>query len=427
MAKIAHALAIAREDYLDIKDVFAKVVKRSPSVMKGRASVRGHSAERQRGDFSMLEQIQSLDEELHLQRKRYSSARKISHVLFAIVVCAVWMQLSSWVLFAVIFILYWPLQDDLENTFFCADSARSDEKPIATTCKRSEHSAGERLSDSQCGVGESGRANACRRNRSGTSIILPPVKSWPLRPLLLRAPSDSTAKPLQPPAPRANTFRSFPINSANFEGHMIVLFKNAPCQARGQLDAYFKNRTRLTANYVQGRFKRKVPMDQVLTGQTFQRPLINMPSQIVMKVAFGFLRGLAPTLHANVTSAMPYILTPLVAAARSIHAASSSEDAPDLLRAVRRELSDEDMEDTSILFPTDETGKQKRLSAASRRKAFKNAGALQGKFFDPAHTYTFGFWQNRSTPWTMLPTCLLGVDVSSYLDGQACRCKHKLG
>jgi len=255
--------------------------------------------------------------------------------------------------------------------------------------------------------------------------------------------SDGLKTLLRPP-PRANTFRTFPINTPLFEGHMLVLLRNLPCAEQVRLNAYFEGYQRVSVNYVQGRFKQRLPMDQVMTGQTFQRPLVNMPSQMLIKVAFGFLRGLAPTLHADVTSVRPYILTPLISAAQSVHVALSRDAAPDLVRAAYRELSDEDMEDTRLIMADDGNkgpphlshnsdnyimnDNRARLSAANRRKAFKNTRKLRDKYFDPTHTYTFGFWQDLFDPVDYAVHLPFGTfDVSTYMDGQALQMQAQVG
>ena len=266
----------------------------------------------------------------------------------------------------------------------------------------------------------------------GAAPALPEVSVWPLRPVLLHMASDGLKTLTRPPPPLANTFRTFPINSAHFEGRMLVLLRNAPCAEQSRLDAYFEGHRRVSVNYVQGRFKRRLPMDQVMTGQTFRRPFVNMPSQMLIKVAFGFLRGLAPNLHADVTSVRPYILTPLISAAQSVHVALSKDEAPDLMRAARRELSDEDMEDARPHLGDESDNNimnnRARMSAANRRKTFKNARVLRDKYFEPTYTYTFGFWQDLFDPVDYGVHLPFGTfDVSAYLDGQALQIQAQVG
>ena len=449
VTKIAHALATRGEEYLSIRNMLTQCCDRPLSTTEKNCVKKGIRLAKQERQHmvGLTEQIHDLEEDAHWQRELSASARKASWILFTILACTVCLQLSFWVVFFLLVLLWWLLQKDMENTFFShPDRVAAEASPQR---RRRRRGAMTLASGSAFGMSKSlggnRRFSGASPGSASSAAVLPQVTSWPLRPVLLRMSSDGPTTVLRPP-PRANTFRTFPINTAHFEGHMLVLLRNAPCAEQTRLDAYFEGHRRVSVNYVQGRFKRRLPLDQVLTGQTFQRPLVNMPSQMLIKVAFGFLRGLAPSLHADVTNVKPYILTPLISAAQSVHIASSSDAAPDLVRAAHRELSDQDMEDTRMLMTDGGDGggsgaqgrgsdnninswsHKTRLSAASRRKAFKNARSLRGKYFEPAHTYTFGFWQDLFDPVDYGAHLPFGTfDVSAYLDGQALQIQAQVG
>ena len=395
-------------------------------------------------------QLNDLEMAIQLQRQLYASARRTSQYLLAILGCTVCLGLKFWIVLSLLGLLWWLRQRDFDNTFLRM-TTEEDNLPYPSS-RSASGTAGAAVNEA---IGVDGERNMKSpygtRTFTTAGTLLPPAESWPLRPVLLRLTSDHPASPTES---HANTFCTVPIKTAQFEGRMLVLLRNAPCPGgvkdKRDLDQYFQGHRRVSVNYVQGRFKQRLPMDQVFTGQTFKRPLINMPSQMLMKMAFGFLRGLAPALHADVTSVMPYVLTPLISAAQSIHVTSSSDTAPELTRVAKREISDEDMEDTRLIFSSQkgqedddddctsivndgggEDGGRKsrnRLSAANRRKLFKNPRALRGKFFNPAHTYTFGFWQDLFDPVDYCVHLPFGkFDVSEYLDGQPLQIQAQVG
>ena len=94
---------------------------------------------------------------------------------------------------------------------------------------------------------------------------------------------------------------------------MIVLIKNLPCchensvggrtpnkqqqqQQASMIQRYFHGHKRVTANYVQGKFKNNFLFSEILTGQTFHRPLTHLPANFLTRAALGFIRTIAPGL-----------------------------------------------------------------------------------------------------------------------------------
>ena len=93
---------------------------------------------------------------------------------------------------------------------------------------------------------------------------------------------------------------------------------------------------------------------------------------------------------ADVACQKPYLLTPLIAAAQTVHICKEGDTPPNLGDVFPRHLSDNDLEDCSILFP----GLTKKMKYTQRRKYFNNMKNMDGLYFETDKIYTFGFWQD---------------------------------
>ena len=195
---------------------------------------------------------------------------------------------------------------------------------------------------------------------------------------------------------------------------------------------------------MQGRFKQNLSFDTVLTGQTFAAPFQNLPTNFLIKIVFSFLRSIAPGLQADVLCDRPYLLTPLIAAAQTVHVATSMETAPSLESIVQRTIEDVEIEDTTLIGPS---YKARNMDASQRRKYFKNSRNRQSgeageelkgngsqsttktaNAYNSNFIWTFGFWQDLFDPSDYNAHLPFGsYDVSQYLDHQPMRIKAQVG
>lgn len=368
----------------------------------------------------LTSRVNSLQLENASQKTKLISVRKVSYSLFVLLIVVAATKLSLWAVLILLALLYWLLSEDVKNTL--VESKMDFYEPSGSKVKN----------DAPAAVAHASKSWSSK-SKSSDMTLPPPANSWPLGSLLIRSHSTLTSQPFDEPLePSANTFHSIAINSANFEGRIIILLRNAPCPGgpadKTRLDNYFKGRRRISVNYVQGHFKNRTPIDQVFTGQTFERPLVNMPGHTILRVAFGFLRGLAPNLHADISGITPYLLTPLISAAQTVHIALTRESAPSLEHAAERLVSDADMENTKLLFEDGDEHAKVSLSSSKRRKFFKRKASLTGKYFNPEHTYTFGFWQDLFDPVDYGAHLPFGTfEVASYLDGQPLQIQAQIG
>lgn len=222
---------------------------------------------------------------------------------------------------------------------------------------------------------------------------------------------SASSSPL--PVARFNDFVPFPIETDLFRGVIMILARNAPSAYPSRIEHYFRGKKRVTAVFVQGRFKRTVSFDRVLTGQTFGRPLKHLPGRWILDIALTFLRSIAPVLRIDLFSKTPYILTPLASAAQTIHVSDARGPPPPDLTDWSLLREDNRLENLGIKW------KRVSRSRAYRRKYFQNIENLEAHAYNVNCVYTFGFWQNLFDPHTY--TCKVpfgNFDVSSYLDGQ---------
>lgn len=90
------------------------------------------------------------------------------------------------------------------------------------------------------------------------------------------------------------------FNGPNFEGSIVSRMRDVrplhQCNNDSQMTnvQYFENRSRQYQWTVQGRFKRRMRFDQVMTGQEFGRPFRNMPSSTMVKKGLEMLKHKLP-------------------------------------------------------------------------------------------------------------------------------------
>jgi hypothetical protein len=231
---------------------------------------------------------------------------------------------------------------------------------------------------------------------------------------------------------------------------MIILIKNISNNTTNTtqtkvLKHFFQGRKRVTANYVQGHFKKNFKFFEILTGQTFSQPLANLPASFLIKTGLAFLKGIAPGLRTDVLGDSPYLLTPLIAAAQTVHVAKSMEEAPSLRSIVNGTMNDQEIENTTLLGGS--MFREMNMNSSKRRKHFKNMNdnppfhsasttnntpmmktTNDTNTFDKNLVYTFGFWQDLFDPADYCAHLPFGsFDLSRYMNRQPMCIKTQIG
>ena len=86
-----------------------------------------------------------------------------------------------------------------------------------------------------------------------------------------------------------------PVETNLFKGKIIVSFRGNERLDHGSISqrGYFEGRNRISACFVQGKFKEKIAVKEVLTGQSFGTNLVNLPSKFLIQMLFGVLNRIS--------------------------------------------------------------------------------------------------------------------------------------
>eukprot|EP00878_Enallax_costatus_P023186 GHUV01024650.1.p2 GENE.GHUV01024650.1~~GHUV01024650.1.p2 ORF type:complete len:334 (+),score=107.30 GHUV01024650.1:4074-5075(+) len=209
--------------------------------------------------------------------------------------------------------------------------------------------------------------------------------------------------------------RTFPYNQLNhavdfetplFKGKLLVLFKGLPNTPK----AVFAGKKRLMWLTIQGQFKQEVPVDSLMIGSEFSRPLKLPASALIIRATQWLINKLGSGVQLNPVGDKPHILAPLITAAQIVNVSLPGQQ-PDLLTA------EEDMTSHDSCLVSGWAGNP--MSAARRRSYFANKGNRQGRFYDTEHVWTFQLYdQSLDYSTFALPIPLFKLDLVQVLDGQ---------
>ncbi len=196
------------------------------------------------------------------------------------------------------------------------------------------------------------------------------------------------------------------FESRYFVGKAIMRMR----EIKGEDDAYFRGRVCTMQTVVQGRFKTEVEFRRAYTGQTFKRPIRNLPLKWLINAVLSVVRLLSPALRENITGDSPYLISPLAATAQTLIVSKVGEEP---------NICDYNLqENTRLLGGTYfDSGPGVRFT---QRKAFlSKTSNLAGHKFSPDLVYTFDFYQDMLRPLDF--TITVGpwkFNLADYLDHQ---------
>lgn len=159
---------------------------------------------------------------------------------------------------------------------------------------------------------------------------------------------------------------------------------------------------------VQGRFRRPVPLDDLVTGQEFSR-VENLPAAwLVEGVLLKIARAVSPSMAIGPASA-PSMLMPVISGCSEVHAAVPGQE-PHPAEAPREDLRAWD----PALCAADGSP----LPAAKRKAHFSRAGARAGRCFPTDLVFTFYFYQHVVDLSAYQLDVVYKFDLTKYLAGQ---------
>ena len=143
---------------------------------------------------------------------------------------------------------------------------------------------------------------------------------------------------------RINHGESHEFDGPLFKGRIMVFVKVLREAGEGGMDV-FKKKRRMTWIIVQGRFKQRMPVSEVYTGQMFGKKIEDVPQAVVRAVTFLVQSFTRVVSNASVieNSDAPVVIYPLILAAQSVHVCTPGFE-PELSPFV-------DLEDASLMSP----------------------------------------------------------------------------
>lgn len=174
---------------------------------------------------------------------------------------------------------------------------------------------------------------------------------------------------------------------------------------------YFARHKRVMQWVVQGTFKRRVPMNSVLTGQLFERSL-NLPPALLVRLSMMVIKAFNVIQADDITHPqLPYLVTPLITACQTVVVTDPTREgaeAPDIgsLKPLKDYLGDQGPEFLAY-------------NAKQRRAFFSNLQNLNSYYYEPGLIYTFEAYQHlfRFDTFTF-SVGLKQLDIIEYLNKQ---------
>jgi hypothetical protein len=233
-------------------------------------------------------------------------------------------------------------------------------------------------------------------------------RGWPDAPGLLRLKPGLGQRLTDGADPQRiplNTSRPIQFETDSFVGTAAIWVRDLPTAPADM----WKGKRRRSRIAIQGRFKERICMEDVITGQEFSRAT-NMPArwlvdQVLVKVA----RAINPSVEIGAMSA-PSVLVPVVAMAQAF-AVSEPGEQPD--------VCGEEVEDARAVGPQLRDAAGEPVSVDKRKAHFSSAAARRSAYFETDKVYTFWIYQHLVNLGTYeLDLSVYRFDLAHYLDGQ---------
>lgn len=204
------------------------------------------------------------------------------------------------------------------------------------------------------------------------------------------------------------------FESKHFTGTLLLRIKDTPSSEKTYqskcenftANDYFANKKRKFQCIIKGKFKNDLPINQIRTGQLFDRASGTLPARWIVTSAIKFISILAPQLDASLDGDKPRFLSPLLATAQTVLVEDSnssrcvtieieepsSKKKESILSVLRADSS------LDITIPdTSDSSVTNRMNA--RKKIFnslvaKNTTSSLGPRFSKNKVYTFEFFHH---------------------------------
>ncbi|KAK9907705.1 hypothetical protein WJX75_008523 [Coccomyxa subellipsoidea] len=231
---------------------------------------------------------------------------------------------------------------------------------------------------------------------------------WPDAPLLLRSaplPYQQLEQSADPCAIRVNDSRRIEFETEVFRGCVVISAKGLSSSP----DGLFAGERRKTSITIQGCFKADLAVEEVVTGQEFERRPKNLPAMwLVEKVLIRLAKKISPSMDIGPLSA-PYLLAPVLAMAQLVNVSRPGEE-PDPSQPIP--------EDMRLFDPALTDGNGGPMDALKRKKRFWDPKRRAGHSFTREHVWTFQMYQHFVDMGSYELNLMYTFDLARHLDGQ---------
>jgi hypothetical protein len=204
-----------------------------------------------------------------------------------------------------------------------------------------------------------------------------------------------------------------------FEGSLLLRLRFSEGSTREPYDdskGYFRGVNRRYHAIVRGRFKKEIPLTELVTGFRLKRSCGKLPPKLILRGGLKVISFFAPQLQAKFEGDQPYSLTPLGSTPQVIRVDTEETD---LLESDREEPTAANI----TLLGESSLATSSLQRARTRKKAFDRLYVQKSKEpkADPSKIYSFEFLQhllNFQEFSIELGSMLGSVELEDILEGQ---------
>jgi hypothetical protein len=250
-----------------------------------------------------------------------------------------------------------------------------------------------------------------RKNIDADDTI-PPSGSWQYKPLFIQTDKkrcNGLVVDGVGPNESVPLGKVFEFESDLFKGEGLIriqrtkIDKNGTPELRNDENIYFKDRKRLYQVIIQGKFKEKIPVSDVVTGRYYDKPLQMTPPKFISRIVKKIISSVSPGVVVDLTSENPKVLSKLASAAQVLRADKEGSQ-PDI-------SSFEDLTESPSIFG-------RRFSNSKQRKKILSDPNTQ-EYFDTDSIYTFELYDNIFDYWNYhVNMTVINMDMTKVVNQQ---------
>ncbi|KAI8468383.1 MAG: hypothetical protein J3K34DRAFT_523009 [Monoraphidium minutum] len=196
------------------------------------------------------------------------------------------------------------------------------------------------------------------------------------------------------------------IESDLFVGKMLLYVRGLPSSH----EPYFAGKKRRSVLMFQGRFKRPVGVDQLVTGMEYDRPYKNLRGCWLMeKVVLAFAKRVVSAMETGDMATEPFITFHLLPLAHIVNVSLPGQEPP----------IESAPEDLRLWDPSLSTRTGEPMGSEARRRHFMMERNRRGRTYSTEHVWTFCIWQQViDYAGYYLDLLVQDYDCVQHMDGQ---------